>query len=60
MEVLYINKPLERLLIVLNASVTVGFADEIINLPLAETTIYQGDILMVAGRDADLARPPHE
>jgi trk system potassium uptake protein TrkA len=37
-----------------------GFADEIINVPLAETMIYQGDILMVAGRDADLARLPHE
>jgi trk system potassium uptake protein TrkA len=37
-----------------------GFADEIINVPLAETIIYEGDILMIAGRDADLARLPHE
>jgi trk system potassium uptake protein TrkA len=37
-----------------------GFADEIINVPLAETVIYQSDILMVAGRDTDLARLPHE
>ncbi|HBG78109.1 MAG: TrkA family potassium uptake protein [Phycisphaerae bacterium] len=37
-----------------------GNADEIINVPLAETIIYQGDILMVAGKDADLARLPHE
>jgi trk system potassium uptake protein len=37
-----------------------GFIDEIINVPLAETLIYEGDILMVAGRDADLARMPHE
>ena len=37
-----------------------GNADEIINVPLAETIIYQGDILMVTGKDADLARLPHE
>jgi trk system potassium uptake protein len=37
-----------------------GFVDEIINVPLAETVIFEGDILMVAGRDADLARLPHE
>ena len=37
-----------------------GIADEIINVPLAETIIYEGDILMVAGKDADLARLPHE
>ena len=37
-----------------------GSIDEIINVPLAETLIYEGDILMVAGRDVDLARLPHE
>jgi trk system potassium uptake protein len=37
-----------------------GSTDEIINVPLAETVIYQSDILMVAGRDLDLARLPHE
>ena len=37
-----------------------GIADEIINVPLAETIIYEGDILMVAGKDADLAGLPHE
>jgi trk system potassium uptake protein TrkA len=37
-----------------------GFVDEIINVPLAETVIFEDDILMVAGRDADLARLPHE
>lgn len=37
-----------------------GFVDEIINVPLAETVIFEGDILMVAGRDVDLARLPHE
>jgi trk system potassium uptake protein TrkA len=37
-----------------------GSADEIINVPLAETIIYGGDILMIAGKDADLERLPHE
>ena len=33
---------------------------EIINVPLPDTVIYEGDILMVAGSDADLARLPQE
>lgn len=37
-----------------------GFADEIINVPLAETIIFQDDILMIAGSDGDLARLPRE
>ncbi len=31
---------------------------EIINVPLPDTVIYEGDILMVAGSDADLAKLP--
>ena len=37
-----------------------GEMDEIINVPRAETVIYSGDILMVVGSDADIARLPHE
>jgi len=33
---------------------------EIINVPLPDTVIYEGDILMVAGSDADLAKLPQE
>jgi len=32
----------------------------IINVPLPNTIIYQDDILMVAGSDADLAKLPQE
>jgi len=32
----------------------------IINVPMPNTVIYQGDILMVAGSDADLAKLPQE
>lgn len=34
--------------------------EEIISVPLPGTVIYAGDILMVAGSDADLARLPQE
>jgi trk system potassium uptake protein TrkA len=33
---------------------------EVINVPLPDTVIYEGDILMIAGSDADLARLPQE
>ncbi|MBN2269751.1 MAG: TrkA family potassium uptake protein [Sedimentisphaerales bacterium] len=33
---------------------------EIINVPMPSTIIYEGDILMVAGSDADLANLPQE
>jgi trk system potassium uptake protein TrkA len=33
---------------------------EIINVPLPDTVIYEGDILMIAGSDADLAKLPQE
>ncbi len=33
---------------------------DIINVPMPSTVIYQGDILMVAGSDADLAALPQE
>ena len=33
---------------------------DIINVPMPNTIIYQGDILMVAGSDADLAKLPQE
>ena len=33
---------------------------EIINVPLPSTKIYEGDILMVAGSEADIARLPQE
>ena len=32
----------------------------IINVPMPSTVVYQGDILMVAGSDADLAKLPQE
>jgi trk system potassium uptake protein TrkA len=34
--------------------------DQIINVPMPNTVIYQDDILMVAGSDADLAKLPQE
>jgi trk system potassium uptake protein TrkA len=34
--------------------------DSIINVPMPDTVIYAGDILMVAGTDKDLARLPQE
>jgi trk system potassium uptake protein TrkA len=34
--------------------------EEIINVPMPDTIIYQGDILMIAGSDADLANLPQE
>ncbi|MHC4074809.1 MAG: potassium channel family protein [Planctomycetota bacterium] len=34
--------------------------DQIINVPMPNTIIYQDDILMVAGSDADLAKLPQE
>jgi len=37
-----------------------GETDEIINVPMPETVIYTGDILMVVGSDADIAKLPHE
>lgn len=33
---------------------------DIINVPMPNTVIYEGDILMVAGSDADLAKLPQE
>jgi len=33
---------------------------EIISVPLPDTIIYEGDVLMVAGTDTDLAKLPHE
>ena len=33
---------------------------DIVNIPLPDTIIYAGDILMVAGSDADLAKLPQE
>ena len=33
---------------------------EVINVPLPDTVVYEGDILMVAGSDADLAKLPQE
>ena len=33
---------------------------EIINVPMPSTVIYQDDILMIAGSDADLAKLPQE
>jgi Trk K+ transport system NAD-binding subunit len=32
----------------------------IINVPMPSTVVYQNDILMVAGSDADLAKLPQE
>ena len=34
--------------------------DEIINVPMPDTVIYQGDILILAGSDADLAKLPQK
>ena len=34
--------------------------EAIIHVPMPDTVIYQGDVLMVAGSDADLARLPQE
>jgi trk system potassium uptake protein TrkA len=34
--------------------------EAIIHVPMPDTIIYQGDVLMVAGSDADLARLPQE
>ena len=34
--------------------------EEIINVPMPDTVIYQDDILMIAGSDADLANLPQE
>jgi Trk K+ transport system NAD-binding subunit len=34
--------------------------ENIINVPMPDTVIYAGDILMVAGTDKDLARLPQE
>jgi trk system potassium uptake protein TrkA len=34
--------------------------DGIVNVPMPGTTIYYGDILMVAGSDLDLAKMPQE
>jgi Trk K+ transport system NAD-binding subunit len=33
---------------------------KIINVPMPGTVVYQGDILMVAGSDADFAKLPQE
>ena len=33
---------------------------KIINVPMPSTVVYQGDILMVAGSDVDLAKLPQE
>jgi trk system potassium uptake protein TrkA len=35
-------------------------ADEIINVPMPETVIYKGDILIIAGSDHDLAKLPQK
>ena len=37
-----------------------GEGESIINVPMPDTVIYAGDILMVAGTDKDLARLPQE
>ena len=34
--------------------------EEIINVPMPDTVIYQSDILMIAGSEADLAKLPQE
>ena len=34
--------------------------DSIINVPAPDTIVQEGDILMIAGSDADLARLPQE
>ncbi|MCD4832064.1 MAG: TrkA family potassium uptake protein [Anaerohalosphaeraceae bacterium] len=35
-------------------------ASQIVNVPMPDTIIYQGDTLMVSGSDTDLAQLPHE
>ncbi len=35
-------------------------AEEVINVPMPETMVYKDDVLMIAGRDADLSRLPQE
>jgi trk system potassium uptake protein TrkA len=37
-----------------------GGTVEIINVPLPDTVLYEGDILMVSGSDTDLAKLPQE
>jgi trk system potassium uptake protein TrkA len=43
-----------------NSKRTKAEKDKIINVPMPSTVIYQDDILMVAGSDADLAKLPQE
>jgi trk system potassium uptake protein TrkA len=43
-----------------NSKQTKAEKGKIINVPMPSTVVYQGDILMVAGSDADLARLPQE
>jgi trk system potassium uptake protein TrkA len=43
-----------------NSNRTKAEKGKIINVPMPSTVIYQGDILMVAGSDADLAKLPQE
>jgi len=43
-----------------NSKETKAEKGKIINVPMPSTVVYQGDILMVAGSDADLARLPQE
>ena len=43
-----------------NAQQVKGEKGKIINVPMPSTVIYEDDILMVAGSDADLARLPQE
>jgi len=43
-----------------DASARKAEKESIIDVPAPETIVHEGDILMVAGADADLARLPHE
>ena len=43
-----------------NSKQTKAEKAKIINVPMPGTVVYQGDILMVAGSDADLAKLPQE
>lgn len=43
-----------------NSKQTKAEKGKIINVPMPSTVIYQGDILMVAGSDVDLAKLPQE
>ncbi|MFC1795035.1 potassium channel family protein [Planctomycetota bacterium] len=43
-----------------NSKQTKAEKGKIINVPMPSTVVYQGDILMVAGSDADLAKLPQE